>query len=453
MPQKLLVYTPKITNRIRYIFDFLFKEMMGLKVVFTSQADEFKQTTSAKLNYSSRRLSDKELFFYASPFLFERRTKPQHIKVEWYEGVPIFFINRNNSDLPFDPFAASFYLLSRYEEYLPDVKLDQHGRYMPENSLAYQHGFLQKPVVDIWAQQLAKVLLRYFPELPLDFRPYWFMPTYDIDIAYSYSHKGVLRTVAGWLKALYKQDKAELRQRWAVLRQKEKDPYDTYEWQYELQKNYQLQPIYFFPASNYGIYDKNVLIDKPALQSLIQFISDVCPIGIHPSYESHKDPQILAIEIRRLSEVIKKEVIRSRQHYLKMTIPNTYQNLIELDIKEDYTMGYASQIGFRAGTCSSFYFYDLTWEIRSTLRIFPFALMDVTLNNYLHLSPEQALEQVQNLIQEVKTVNGLFCTIWHNHSLCDEGEWQGWRSMYEQIIQMAAHAKHTELKAPYRYGL
>ena len=33
-----------------------------------------------------------------------------------------FFEQTENSALPFDVFAAGFYLLSRYEEYLPHIK-------------------------------------------------------------------------------------------------------------------------------------------------------------------------------------------------------------------------------------------------------------------------------------------------------------------------------------------
>ncbi|MBK9461884.1 MAG: polysaccharide deacetylase family protein [Sphingobacteriales bacterium] len=433
----ILIYTGKTTNRLRYIFEHILKYVLGLKVKFTTNIEEFNQHTGAKINYSSRAFNPNELFFYASPLLFERRIKPQQLKIENFEDTKIFFISKNNSDLPFDIFAASFYLISRYEEYLPDAQFDQHQRYLPENSLAYHHNFLQQPIVDVWIKKLEKILKNRFPDLAIKRRPYHFTPTYDIDIAYAFSHKGFLRTTAGWLHTLYKRDFDELNTRMAILKREQTDPYDTYEWQYELQKKYDLKSIYFFLLGNYGQYDKNLPADNLALHELICYLSDVCPIGIHPSYESNKDIQIVANEIAKLAQIVKKEIRRSRQHYLRLNIPDTYQKLLELDVEKDYTMGYASQVGFRAGTASSFYFYDLNLEIKTTLRVYPFAVMDVTLHDYLKLTPQQALQLIEQLINATKAVDGLFCTVWHNNTLSNYKDWEGWRMVYEETVKMA----------------
>lgn len=433
----MLIYTVKTTNRLRYIFEHVFKHTLGLKVKFTTNADEYTQYSEAKLNYSSREFSPNELFFYATPLLFERRIKPQQLKIENFEDAKIFFISKNNSDLPFDIFAASFYLISRYEEYLPDARFDEHQRYLPENSLAYQHQFLQQPIVDVWIKKLEAVLKHRFPNIPIQRRPYHFIPTYDIDIAYAFSHKGFLRTTAGWIQALYKRNFEELNTRLAILKRQQNDPYDTYEWQYKLQKTYRLEPIYFVLLGNYGQYDKSLPADNLTLQELIRYLSDICPIGIHPSYESNKNIKIIEEEIDRLSQIVKKEVRRSRQHYLRLNLPDTYQKLLELNIEKDYTMGYASQVGFRAGTASSFYFYDLNLEIKTTLRIYPFAVMDVTLHDYLKVSPQQALQIIEQLIHATKAVDGMFCTVWHNNTLSNYKDWEGWRTVYEETVKMA----------------
>lgn len=100
-------------------------------------------------------------------------------------------------------------------------------------------------------------------------------------------------------------------------------------------------------------------------------------------------------------------------------------------------MGYASQVGFRAGTASSFYFYDLNLEIKTTLRVYPFAVMDVTLHDYLKLTPQQALQLIEQLINATKAVDGLFCTVWHNNTLSNYKDWEGWRIVYEETVKMA----------------
>ncbi len=82
--------------------------------------------------------------------LFRIGIQEQSFHVEEFKELPTFYQTNDNSDLPFDPFAASFYLVSRYEEYLP-YQPDQFGRFPAKASVAYQNGFLKKPVVNHYA--------------------------------------------------------------------------------------------------------------------------------------------------------------------------------------------------------------------------------------------------------------------------------------------------------------
>ena len=357
-----------------------------------------------------------------------------------FEDTPVFYINKNNSHLPFDPFAAAFYLISRYEEYF-DGPRDQFGRFPAEESLAYKNNFLHQPVIDIWAKYLLAVLQNQYPDLESKVRSYRFIPTYDIDNAYAYKHKGFLRIMGGFANALRKMNWKECRERLKVLANRTKDPYDTYELQFELHDKYGLQPVYFFPVGEYGEYDKNISPESPAYRNLIQSLSDYYRTGIHPSFRSNNDIKILDKEVSILSQILKKDIVYSRQHYVKLHLPQTYENLMELDIEKDYSMGYPSQVGFRASTASSFYFYDLNLEIKTKLKVYPFAVMDVSLRHYLRLHPDDAIRQIEGLIREVKAVGGLFISLWHNHSLGETHGWEGWRKVYEQMIAMATHNK------------
>ena len=85
------------------------------------------------------------------------------IVIQKWDDVPCFFKTGPKSAIPYDIFAASFYLITRYEEYLPHVK-DIHGRYTAEQSLAFKYRFLEKPVVDIWAYKLLEALKEKFPD-------------------------------------------------------------------------------------------------------------------------------------------------------------------------------------------------------------------------------------------------------------------------------------------------
>lgn len=432
----LLIYTHKITHRNKYIFNLIFKDTLGIDFKLVQELDEFKAHEGAKLSYTNNPIAD-ELFFTSRNLLFETGITEQNISVFDLNNCKVFFATGKASALPFDVFAASFYLVSRYEEYLPHIR-DEHDRFDAKDSLAFTNGFLHKPLVNIWAIWIKELLFKKYPQLIFPERKYQFTSTIDIDNAYAYREKGFTRSVGGYMKSLSKLDFKEMSERTRVLFGFDKDPYDTYEFQLEIIKKYNLKAIYFFLLGDYGVNDKNLPIESKKFQSLIKMLGDYAQIGIHPSYGSNKSKTQLKKEVDRLSKVLHRDITQSRQHFLKLTLPETYRNLIDLDITDDYTMGFASQIGFRASICTAFNFYDLDMELETKLKIHPFAMMEGTLKYNMKVSPEDAMNKIQPLIDEVKKVNGDFMSLWHNDTLNDRKIWTGWKAVYEKMVQYAA---------------
>ena len=138
-------------------------------------------------------------------------------------------------------------------------------------------------------------------------------------------------------------------------------------------------------------------------------------------------------------ELVNRPVTRSRQHNNRLEIPKTYQNLIDVGIEEDYSMGYYSHPGFRAGTCTPFYFYDLDFEIQTPLLVFPFAFNDEAFKNK-HLTVAETLLHIKILHREVKQVNGTFIGIFHNSSLSDMPANSLWKTLYKQVLKLQSGA-------------
>ena len=432
----LLIYTASLSPRLKYIFDLIFNELLGVKYKFTASKEEFTAYAGAKLNYSDHAFGN-ELFFYASKFLFEKGIEDQNLSVFDWNGTKAFFATHPKYVFPFDPFAASFYLVSRYEEYLPHIR-DEHDRYDTRESLAYQKNFLDKPLVNIWALKIKEELQKRFPGLLFAQKKYKYISTIDIDNAYAFLEKGIMRTAGGYARALVNMDFEDITLRTKVLLGVEVDPYDTFNYQLEIQKKHKFKTIYFMLLGEYGVNDKNVPPDSKKLRSLIKSLADYSEVGIHPSYGSNKNKNNFKKEVNVLNKILKRDVTKSRQHFLILKLPSTYRNLIDLDIKEDYTMGYALQVGFRASICSQFYFYDLDMEQTTPLLIHPFAVMDATLKYYMKVQPEEAMNYIKPLIEEVKAVNGTFISLWHNESLSENKLWAGWKTVYEQMAEMAS---------------
>lgn len=432
---EMMIFLPKITNRLYYIFELLFKEELGIDFKFTTDKEKFLSYEGPKFHYDKYPLEEEPgLYQQSVKLLFERDIYDQDLKIFSYgESKAIYQVFNEKSMLPFDIFAASFYIISRYEEYLPHVS-DNYSRFQPQDSILYKMEMIEKPVINIWAKELGELVTARYPEINLKKKTFRFVPTYDIDAAWAYKNKGLFRTTFAFFRDVMRFDKKEIKERWEVLRNKRIDPFDTFDYQIELQKELKIKPLYFILCGDYNTNDKNISIKNKEFQQLIKHIGDYALVGIHPSFNSYLKKNVIKEEIRRLSDVLKREVTMSRQHFLRLSLPSSYQILIELDITDDYTMGYASQAGFRAGYADTFQFFDLENDMKTKLNIHPFALMDGTMRDYLDLDVHESYEKAKSLIDEVKNVNGTFILLWHNETLSGEKRWEGWITLYRKIL-------------------
>lgn len=434
----VIIYTEKVTARVRYIFTLIFKEFLNCEVFFTNNWEQFRSSAKVKINYGDKPVPGADLWVIPHGLLFQWGVSEMNLEFVDYKGSKCPFKNINNkADFPFDVFAAAFFLISRYEEYLP-YKRDAHGRFPADESVAFQKGFLEYPIIDQWVMDIKRIILERNNTANLKTPVYQYIPTIDVDVAYAYRLRGVLRTAGGVVNALIKRDINLISQRFRVLAGREKDPFDTFDYIIQLHKTYGLCPVFFILFADYNVNDKNISVLNQEFQHLIKALGDHAHIGIHPSYNSFLMPEKMRQEVERLAKTINREIKMSRQHFLRMALPATYDNLEEAGITQDYTMGYARHTGFRASTARPFYFYNLEKEVPTGLKVVPFAVMDGTLKDYMKLNQQQAVDKINILIRRTKEVNGVFVSLWHNHSLGEHQEWKGWRKVYESLVKNAA---------------
>ena len=437
----MIIYSAHITPRLQYIVTTL----LGNDVAITTSQDEFIQASTFKINYSLSKITDDELWIVPHSLLHQTTIQQQTIDCFKWNGLTAFF--KTNGNLPFDVFAASFYLISRYEEYLPNEK-DEHGRYAHTNSIAYTKNFLQQPLVDLWLQKLAEITSDF--RLPTS--DFCFLPTYDIDIAYQYQHQPIIKNVYGFFRDVLKGNFDKVVERGNVYSGNQNDPFDTFDWLDEMHTQYGLQPIYFLlTLLKYGDYDKNVLAKNKAVQKLYQQLSKKYTVGLHPSYKSSEEEisgnsslrdsvraersNLIRKEKELLEKIINQPITISRNHYLRFTIPLTYRKLIAIGHTDDYSMAYSTINGFRASTSKPFYWYDVEKEITTALLIHPFSYMEA--NSFFHqkFSAQEAAEEMQYYYDIIKSVNGTYITLFHNHFLTEQSEWIEWRNMYAMFLK------------------
>ena len=434
---KLLIYTESGPNRLRYIFDIVLSDLLGLEYELTHNKDAFVEHTGPKFSYCKKQL-DNEMFFESANLLFQTNIENQPLAFSQYENIEGFYpVHEEVSALPFDIFASAFFIVSRYKEYLPG-KLDKYDRFRASQSMNYKLGYLEKPEVNYYSLELKQILSAKFPELSFVKIPFTYTATFDIDMAYAYKHKGLKKNIGGIIRSFLFSDFKDVRQRIAVLTGKKPDPFDTFDFIFNTCNNYNIPTKFFFLLGDESRFDKNTKHTVPAFRALVKNIADKTDTGIHLSFRSHVASSIMRKEIKRLEDISGKKVTSNRFHYLRFQIPFSYQRLIKLGITEDYSMGYAPHIGFRSGLCIPHYFFDVRKNEVTNLKVYPFAFMDATFTHYYNCDPEYAIEKIRALMRHVKYTGGHFMGLWHNSSFTEQDEWKGWREIFETVAEQAS---------------
>ncbi|HUS86812.1 MAG TPA: polysaccharide deacetylase family protein [Bacteroidales bacterium] len=428
MDNIIQVYTTSVTTRLQYALEIVFTTILGLKYeILTDRPDPERPL----INYSNDR-SVGGIFIQPEPLLFETGIRKQDIWIAHMDNIPLFFQQPPEAGFFIDIFAFAFYNCSRYEEYLP-FRRDEHGRFAAESSMAYKHNFLYLPLVDIWAIKLGHTLEMLYPSVRMAERKYDVLLTVDVDQPFAYRGKGFIRNMAGIFVDIFKGRNFALR--FNCMTGKKPDPYDTFNYVNDQARKYKSKVIYFFTAGKKGKFDNNPNPLRRCYKRLIRKLSEDAETGLHPSYFSNRLPKVILKEKSDLEAASKRKINSSRQHFLLLSFPETYQVLQEVGIEKDYTLGYVREAGFRAGIARPFKFYDLHKEESTNLTLIPFQYMDGTLQQYKRLTTDEAKEVIDSLVEETRKVGGLFVSVWHNTSLTGDGFWKGWRDVFEYSLK------------------
>lgn len=426
MTQTILIYSPQTSNRLAYTAGVIFGKG---NFIISQILNDFENHDGPTINYST---ADYENVLQILPdgLLYETGVKNINVGIDIYNNDYKLFFNKlpdffENNIIGFDIFSAAFYIVSRYEEYGIYIP-DDHGRFCGKDSIMYKKNIQTKPLVDIWRQIVYNKLKESFDYAQDGTIKYKTLATIDIDRLYLYKEKGFVKSCGGIIKYLLRGEFSHVSKRLNVLMGNDADPHDNLSTIIDYYRKQNTELKVFWLLGDKTKYDDNLSYTHAEQKSIIQKVSEYAEVGIHPSYNSYKSIEQIKTEKQRLETILGKPVTASRQHFLRMKLPQTYQQLLQAGITNDYTMGWHDIIGFRAGTAHTFNWYDIGNEQETSLQITPFVAMDVTLKNYMNLNMQQATIILNDLENEIKKYGGTFATIGHNESLSGWGEWEGW---------------------------
>lgn len=427
--REVKIYAADPSPRLRYIAGLLLGDLLGLH--FEIVSDRRKIGKHPVINYSTEKIPG-AFRIEPSGVLSEKGTSAQMLTVSEWKSLPVFYQSPGDADIPFDIFSASFFLVTRYEEYYP-VKRDQHGRFRAEDSLAVRNGFLKKPVVDLWTREFARLLIRKFPVLAVRRNEYRAMVTVDVDQPFAYLGKNLLRNMGGLLKDLTDKNR-HADERYKVVTHGKKDPFEVFDYIIEKTESISGDTRFFFPVGDHSKHDQNPSWKNEEYRLLIRKISSHFTVGLHPSYLSADKLGLIGEELGRLRKITGNDTLISRFHFIRFRMPESYRQLVKSGIKADYSMGYPEEPGFRAGIAHPFKFFDLTTDSETDLEIFPFQFMDATLYSYKKLSAGESLPLINDLIDDTKKAGGIFISLWHNTSLQENEVGKEWRKLFENML-------------------
>lgn len=427
----LLVYTQKNTHRINYVFKHIFVRILGIEIGFTSVIEDFISHEGPKLSYGKLPMGN-ELFIQSQGLLNQQGFESIEINVKDWGETKCFFTVGEKSALPFDIFAASFYLLSRYEEYLPYLK-DEMGRFPASESLGYKEDFLHQPVVDIWAYKLKEVLISSFPSLEIPERSMYIHNLINAEEPFAYNHKGFFRSLAGYISDLSRFRIRNILQRTKVLLGIKPDPYHNFNWIIDVVKKSNTKLTVFFILGESIKFNEGINSRKKYFNRLIKIVADYREVGLIFSKDSLSDFTILKKEKIQMENITNRTLVSSINTNYLVELPDNYRNMVELEVEQDYTMVYEDTIGFRAGTCTPFLFYDLDYEILTPMIINSNAL---TSRSIYDKDPSDINKIIEDIYNSVKKVNGTFSMMFSNKDFSPIPENKIWIDLFTEKLQL-----------------
>ena len=133
-----------------------------------------------------------------------------------------------------------------------------------------------------------------------------------------------------------------------------------------------------------------------------------------------------------MEEITNRSLGSSLNSEFLVNLPDIYRHLVELEVKRDFTMVFRDTVGFRAGTCTPFLFYDLDYEIKTPLVVHPIAMTTLAFQKKYASDIEKT---VNNTIAAVEKVNGTFTMIFSNSDFSSEENNKVWRKILAEKLQ------------------
>ncbi|MCX2494194.1 hypothetical protein OQX63_11975 [Pedobacter sp. PF22-3] len=421
---QLIIFSNILTPRIKYIFNFIFKDILKAEVEFTGNSQYFLQSEHIKISYGDEALGE-EIFFKSTPLLFSNKLeeiKPKTISFGEYQ-VP-FPVDR--SALPFDIFAASFFMISRYEEYLHQRNME--GAFKASKSYQHKWRLLHKPIIDEWALILKSIIKKKHPNFKFQEKKFQHQPTIHFSML-THFPEGFLNRAKFIFSAAFKKENNYMKAKFDRATGVGINNEEVLEQVEEIFASKKSNPLYFidFP---------DVPMDYIRTDRISKTLNNQSVGLLRPCASNKQKMTEIKEELVKLKKIHPNLIKLTSQQLDTLKFPICYLNILNSGITSDYSMGYENVMGFRAGTCTPFNWYDLQLEKVTPLVVNSYCLTDHILQ---FLTREEATKEIHQYIDAVKVVNGTFYSSWNLKSLSDYPKYKKLKSLFEEMLRYSGN--------------
>jgi peptidoglycan/xylan/chitin deacetylase (PgdA/CDA1 family) len=303
----------------------------------------------------------------------------------------------------------------------------------------------QKPLVDFFEDLLVRFIQLGCEQvnIPLARKAYWpegkrfaVCLTHDVDEV-----KKTYQWITRPCRFLFSGDLQGLRNQMVSMIQKMqgKEPYWTFSDIIKIEQGYGVYSTFFFlkesaeaellSPESWHHWGRTRSLENPEMKAIIRCLRETgFEVGLHGSFYSYKNPELLEKEKRDLEAITGGEIRGIRQHHLNLEIPLTWTIHETAKLSYDTSLGFKDRVGFRYGTC--FPFHPLVQGEELKLLEIPVILMDITI-------PMNSIgwDACRRIIAEVERHQGLLTLIWHP-PVFNDLEYPHAREMYQRIIEL-----------------
>jgi hypothetical protein len=463
----LTIHHSAACNKERqYVFHVMLCEFLGLSY-HTVLEDRNDLCITMNSNHEKQLIISDAFFLSVEPTWLQKASLPTQPLAVWNveqkeirelllgKLLPVIYGEKRDSvhylseehnqiKLGIDVFGSAFFMLTRYEE-LAKREFDGHGRFSAKSSLAYQEGFLERPIINEYLEILWWCMKKLWPEIKRKPRQFKMLATHDVDYPFAYAFTSWQQTCRSMAADLVKRhNPLEGFRRMVQTRRVKSGHYHsdknyTFDQIMDISETNNIKSCFYFMTNHVNTkHDTFYPLEHPFVKELLCHIHDRGhEIGLHCSYESYGNGVQIKDEFYRLQEIchslgISQKYFGGRQHYLRWS-SDTWQYYEDAGLVYDTSLSYADHIGFRCGVCFEYPVYNL--QARTALKLYerPLLVMECSAldGQYMGLSCEQAKYEMRKLREATRKYRGNFVLLWHNDRLTTNNYMNTYQSLFK----------------------